>query len=156
MRQLITAISAASRHVPKRRERKLHVGLFGYGRSLDGVGDEVTLPRAIDFAAFLYSIGVPPELLGLAALDRDDLAFVREVYPSLDEDLRAVLRFTNERHVKELLGDEYLSLVGQFTDELDRVHEGLTSAIRAGIADNAPVNVSHYVGEAAQLRRFLG
>ena len=46
--------------------------------------------------------------------------------------------------------------MGQFTDELDRVHEGLTSAIRAGIADNAPVNVSHYVGEAAQLRRFLG
>ena len=156
VRRLITAISAASRQVPKRRERKLHVGLFGYGRSLDGVGDEVTLPRAIGFAASLYSIGIPPELLGLAALDQDDLAFEREVYPSLDEDLRAAFRITNERHVKELLGDKYLRLVGQFTDELDRVHEGLTSAIRAGIADNAPVNVSHYVGEAAQLRRFLG
>jgi phosphoenolpyruvate carboxylase len=156
VRRLIGNITAASRHVPKRRERKLHVGLFGYGRSLDGVGDEVTLPRAIGFAASLYSIGVPPELLGLTALNRDDLAFVREFYPSLEEDLRASLRFSNERHVKELLGDEYLALVGKFTDEIDRVHEGLTSAIRAGMAAHTHVDISHYVGEAGQLRRFLG
>ena len=36
--QLTSVISAASAHVPRRRERKMHVGLFGYGRSLDGVG----------------------------------------------------------------------------------------------------------------------
>ena len=156
VRNLITTITAAARHVPKRRERKLHVGLFGYGRSLDGVGDEVTLPRAIGFAASLYAIGVPPELLGLTALDGDDLAFVREVYPSLDDDLRAALRFVNERAVKELLGEEYLRLAGRYTDELDRVHEGLTSAIQAGIAYGSRVDISHYVEEAAQLRRFLG
>ncbi len=156
VRQLINAISDASRHVPRRRERKLHVGLFGYGRSLDGVGDAVTLPRAIGFAAALYSIGLPPELLGLAALNQEDLAFVRQVYPSMDEDLRAALRFANERHVKEMLGDEYLNLVKRYTDQLDRVHEGLTSAIRAGITSSVPVGISHYIGEAAQLRRFLG
>ncbi len=156
VRRLIGIISAASRHVPRRRERKLHVGLFGYGRSLDGVGDEVTLPRAIGFAAAMYSIGVPPELLGLTALDEDDLAFVRQVYPSLDADLRAALRFANERQVKELLGDDYLSLVGRFTDEIDRVHEGLTSAICAGMDARTHVDISHYVGEAGQLRRFLG
>ena len=64
VRRLITIISAVSRYVPRRRDRKLHVGLFGYGRTLDGVGDEVTLPRAIGFAASMYSIGIPPELLG--------------------------------------------------------------------------------------------
>ena len=79
----------------------------------------MTLPRAIGFSASLYSIGVPPELLGLASLDEDDLAFVREVYPSIDGDLRAALSFANERHVKELLGEPYLDLLGQFTDELD-------------------------------------
>ena len=156
VRKLIGIITAASRHVPKRRERKLHVGLFGYGRSLDGVGDEVTLPRAIGYAASMYSIGVPPELLGLTALDREDLAFVREVYPSLDEDLRAALRYTNERNVKELLGDDYLALASRFTEEIDRVHEGLTSAIRAGMDTSTHVDLSHYVGEAGQLRRFLG
>ena len=155
VQKMIQIISAVSSHVPKRRERKMHVGLFGYGRSLDGVGG-VTLPRAIGFTASLYSIGVPPELLGLAALTDVDLAFVREVYPSLDEDLRAALRFTNERHVMELLGAPYMRLVEQFAGDIDRVHEGLTSAIRAGIDNNAGVNIRHYVEEAAHLRRFLG
>ena len=134
----------------------MHVGLFGYGRSLGGVGG-VTLPRAIGFAASLYSIGVPPELLGLAALDEDDLTFVREVYPSIDGDLRAALRFANERHVKELLGEPYLGLLGKFTDELDRVHEGLTSAIWASLnRDSTTVEIDHYIQEAAHLRLFLG
>ena len=156
MQKLIRAISTVSNHIPRRRDRRLHVGLFGYGRSMEGV-EGVTLPRAIRFTASLYSIGVPPELLGLAALDQADLAFVREVYPNLDGDLRAALRFANERHVKELLGEPYLRLLGQFTDEIDRVHEGLTSAIRASISgSSATEHVSHFVEEAAHLRRFLG
>ena len=156
VQRLIRVIRSASAHVPRRRERRLHVGLFGYGRTLGGVG-EVTLPRAISFTASLYSIGVPPELLGLASLTAEDLAFVREVYPSMDGDLRASLRFANERHVKELLGESYLSLLGQFTDELDRVHEGLTSAIWAGINHHTTtMNITHCVEEAAHLRRFLG
>ena len=154
--RLTGVIRAASAHVPRRRERRLHVGLFGYGRTLGGVG-EVTLPRAISFTASLYSIGVPPELLGLASLTPDDLAFLREVYPSLEGDLRAALRFANERHVEELLGEPYLGLLGQFTDELDRVHEGLTSAIRAGINQGTTtMNITHCVEEAACMRRFLG
>ena len=156
VQELADVIRTVSAYVPKRRERRLHVGLFGYGRTLGGVG-EVTLPRAIGFTASLYSIGIPPELLGLATLTESDLAFVREAYPSFDGDLRAALRFTNERQVKELLGEPYLRLVSQFTDELDRVHEGLTSAIWASIDhDKATVSIPHYVEEAARLRRFLG
>ena len=156
VQDLVKVIRVVSGHVPRRRERKMHVGLFGYGRSLGGVGG-VTLPRAIGFTASLYSIGVPPELLGLASLSASDLAFVREVYPSFDGDLRAALRFANERHVKELLGDTYVGLLGQFTDELDRVHEGLTSAIWASSShESASAHIGHYIEEAAQLRRFLG
>ncbi len=155
VRDLLEVISSVAGHVPRRRERKLHVGLFGYGRSLGGFGG-ATLPRAIGFAASLYSIGVPPELLGLAALDDEDLAFVRETCPSLDEDLRAALRFANERHVLELLGADYMRIVARFTDELDRVHEGLTGAVWAGISGDAPVNIQNYVQEAARIRRFLG
>ena len=156
VQRLTGAIRAVSAQVPKRRERKMHVGLFGYGRTLGGVGG-VTLPRAIGFTASLYSIGVPPELLGLASLDESALAYVREVYPSLDGDLRASLRFANERHVKELLGQPYLDLLGRFTDELDRVHEGLTSAIWASIdRDSTTVHLSHFIEEAAHLRHFLG
>ena len=155
VQRLAEIIRTVSGYVPRRRDRRLHVGLFGYGRTLgDG---EVTLPRAIGFTASLYSIGVPPELLGVASLTADDLSYLREVYPSFDGDLRAALRFTNERHVRDLLGERYLRLVGQFTDELDRVHEGLTSAIWASIDhDKSTVNIPHYVEEAARIRRFLG
>jgi phosphoenolpyruvate carboxylase len=156
VRRLAPVIASVAVQVPKRRERKLHVGLFGYGRTLEGSAD-VALPRAIGFCAALYSIGVPPELLGLTALDGDDLAFVREVYPSFDGDMREALRFTNERHVKELLGDEYLRLAGRFADGVDRIHEGLTSAVMAGIGQGgSDYHINHYVEEAAHLRRFLG
>ncbi len=156
VQDLTGVITTVSAHVPRRRERKMHVGLFGYGRSLGGVGG-VTLPRAIGFAASLYSIGVPPELLGLACLSESDLEFIREVYPNLDEDLRAALRFTNERNVRELLGDTYMNVVEQFTDELDRVHEGLTSAIWASVASgDETTRRFQFVEEAAQLRHFLG
>ena len=156
VRDLTAVITTVSAHVPRRRERKMHVGLFGYGRSLGGVGG-VTLPRAIGFAASLYSIGVPPELLGLACLTESDLEFIREVYPNMDGDLRAALRFTNERHVRELLGDSYMSVVGKYTDELDRVHEGLTSAIWASVGnEDVTTHRLQFVEEAAHIRHFLG
>ncbi len=156
VRQLTGVIRSVSAYVPKRRERKMHVGLFGYGRSLGGVGG-VTLPRAIGFTASLYSIGVPPELLGLGSLTQSDLDLIRDVYPSFDDDLRAALRFANERRVKHLLGDEYVTLVRKFTDETDHVHEGLTSAIWAGTdVEGTRGNIVHYMEEAARLRSFLG
>ena len=156
VRDLTDVITTVSAHVPRRRERKMHVGLFGYGRTLGGVGGG-TLPRAIGFAASLYSVGVPPELLGLACLSESDLGFIREVYPNMDEDLRAALRFTNERNVRELLGEPYMSVVGQYTDELDRVHEGLTSAIWASVGnEDVATHTFHFVEEAAYLRHFLG
>ncbi|TRM74808.1 phosphoenolpyruvate carboxylase, partial [Sulfolobus sp. B5] len=51
--------------LPRRRARKLHIGLFGYSRSTG----KVTLPRAISFVGSLYSIGIPPEIIGISALD---------------------------------------------------------------------------------------
>ena len=156
VQKLIGAIKAVSPHVPKRRERKLHVGLFGYGRSLGGVGG-VTLPRAISFTASLYSIGIPPELLGLASLTEQDILYVKDVYPSLFGDLRAALRFANERRVRELLGEPYSAVLSRFAGELDEVHEGLTSAIWASVGQDGPTgHITHFIEEAAHLRRFLG
>ena len=155
VRKLAPIITKSSACVPKRRDRKLHVGLFGYGRSLAGSSD-VTLPRAIAFAASLYSIGIPPEILGMTAFDKDDLAFVREVYPNLDEDLAVALSFVNETRVRSLLGDAYSDVLLRYGRTIDRVHEGLTSAIWAGLQRQGHAHLTDYVEEAARLRRFLG
>lgn len=53
-------INEMAAQVPKRRSRMQHIGLFGYNR---GVG-KTTLPRAINFTAAWYSMGVPPEFIG--------------------------------------------------------------------------------------------
>ena len=155
VRELAPTVASASAHVPRRRERKLHVGLFGYGRSLAG-SEDVTLPRAIAFAATLYSIGVPPEILGLGALGDDDFAYLREVYPSMADDLSAALRFSNETRVTQLLGDDYRRLLVRFAHDIDRIHEGLTTAIWAGLVQNRTAQTPHFIEEAGQIRRFLG
>ena len=58
--------------------------------------------------------------------------------------------------VKDLLGDEYLQLSVKYANGVDRVHEGLTSAIWAALDRDTTVNIPHYVEEAAALRHFLG
>ncbi|MCS7199240.1 MAG: phosphoenolpyruvate carboxylase, partial [Caldimicrobium sp.] len=60
--RLAGIINLISRYVPRRRMRKLHVGLFGYSRQLG----KVSLPRAIGFCASCYSMGLPPEIIGFS------------------------------------------------------------------------------------------
>ena len=144
---------------PRRRDRKLHIGLFGYSRALEAEEDgqeTIRLPRAIEFCASLYSVGIPPELLGIDALGQEDFSYLKEVYPSLEEDLAAALRFANEEAIAHHLGPRYAALAAQYAGDLDRVHQGLTAAIWASLDSRPPSYTQRYVVEAARLRHFLG
>lgn len=88
--------------VPKRRDRRQHIGLLAYARSMG----EQTLPRAITFTAAFYSIGVPPEFIAfgrsLRNLNKDDLKLLMEVYPNIASDLKVAGAYLNRDNLIKL------------------------------------------------------
>ncbi len=150
--ELAAIINRVSKYIPGRRKRKPHVGLFGYSRGVNGV----KLPRAIKFTAAMYSVGFPPELLGLNALTKKEYEFAKTVYINFERDLRAALKFYNpdspfvpaeiKMKVKEFFGDF----------ETHKLHRETTSCILKSLAENRTENLSEFVINAASFRKFLG
>src|SRR3989339_859700 len=90
-------------YLPKRRERVLHIGLFGYSR---GVG-KVKLPRAIGFTGALYSLGIPPELIGTGrgikyATDNNKIKLLEKYYLNIRDDLKKAGRFVQKDELSKL------------------------------------------------------
>jgi len=95
-------INSVASYIPERRARKLHIGLFGYSRKVGGV----ILPRAIPFAGALYSLGVPPEFIGLEALNSlsdDEWDVLRKCYVNMKYDLNAVAGYLSWQNVNTLM-----------------------------------------------------
>ncbi|KKQ37836.1 MAG: Phosphoenolpyruvate carboxylase [Candidatus Roizmanbacteria bacterium GW2011_GWA2_37_7] len=165
-------INQISKYIPKRRERVQHVGLFGYSR---GVGD-VKLPRAITFTSVLYSIGVPPELIGtgrgihaLSIIKKQNLMELLErYYINIRSDLLHAISYTNfevlEALAKNTTGfDDILSDVTEIIKYLgsevaltndQKAHTKLTSQIYKGL--NNGKDVTNLIEKAALVRRSLG
>lgn len=95
-------LQAVFEAIPRRRDRRQHIGLLAYGRSM---GD-AKLPRAITFTAGFYSLGVPPEFIGmgraLKALAPADLDLVLREYRNLKSDLDQAGRFLNADNLAKL------------------------------------------------------
>lgn len=100
-----SSIAHISSLVPARRMRKLHVGAFAYSRRL---GD-VELPRAIPYSCSFYSLGLPPEFIGLRfiqQLNEEEYSLLTEIYVGLEEDLRKVAPLVCFDNINILLGGE--------------------------------------------------
>jgi phosphoenolpyruvate carboxylase len=111
--KIATTVNKLAKFFPKRRERVQHVGLFGYSR---GIG-KVTLPRAIKFTGSLYSIGIPPSLIGLgrglkAADEKGLLSELAKYYVNIKSDYQKVARFVNLENL-EKLSQNQVSVTGQ-------------------------------------------
>jgi phosphoenolpyruvate carboxylase len=154
--------------IPKRRDRRQHIGLLAYSRSMDGQN----LPRAITFTAGFYSIGVPPEFIGagrtLKALTPEELRVLLSVYPSLAADFEAAGRYLNLDNlrkfaagsadwkkilqdvegVQEVLGVE----LGPKTKDEER-HQELNTEL-TGLPGDA--DASGLITQMAELRKSLG
>ncbi len=145
-------INKIARFVPKRRKRKLHIGLFGYSRSVNGI----QLPRAITFTAALYSIGIPPEILGLNALSDKDLEQVEEVYVNFRKDLKDALQYYNPH--QDYLPEPLIEKINELNidHEINEEHESITTFISSSLKKIKNVNIEEQVLMAANIRRFLG
>lgn len=149
--KLAPVVQRMARFVPARRTRKLHVGLFGYARNVGGHA----LPRAIGLTASLYSIGMPPELLGLEALTADDLEFLKTAAPRLASNLSVAGRYL--RNDPDLVPPEVVRAAADLglLDDPDTEHEAVTGEI-AKLARSDGGDPSALLVRAARLRGFLG
>jgi phosphoenolpyruvate carboxylase len=149
---LADTINRYARYVPSRRARKLHVGLFGYARQLEGV----TLPRAISFTCALYSAGMPPELLALEALEPADLEFVRSVYPSFDAKVAEALRYADLDGPLAAPDLKPAVLRAGYDWEPEPEHLDVVRRMREAVATSQESAASDMLLQAALMRRFLG
>lgn len=155
--KLTPLINAVAKFVPPRRKRKLHTGLFGYTRAVAGK----RLPRAISFCAALYSIGLPPEFLGLANLKPSHIKTIVEIYPNFIDDLREAAAFFDPQCLPMLpirVADDIRRTVRllKLDGKPELIHQALVGALRSQLNKSDQRVIPDLITQAAKVRRFLG
>jgi phosphoenolpyruvate carboxylase len=120
-------INSVASYMPRRRARKLHIGLFGYSRKVGGA----VLPRAIPFAGALYSLGIPPEFIGFEALnslDEDEWDVLRKYYTNMNYDLDTVAGYLSWQNVNTLM-DVYKQVSRRVGVEGEKLRSALTELL---------------------------
>ncbi len=168
-------INLVAGDLPKRRERVQHVGLFGYSRGLG----KVRLPRAIGFTAALYSIGVPPELIGtgrgLKSLNNESgiknhgLETLEKYYLNLRQDLKRSGAYLNKKNLRALAVknklfknieedvaeiEKYLGEKLEPRSKEETEHQKITGKILQNL--NSGKSTRDLVEKSAHLRKSLG
>jgi len=162
-------INTLAGQLPKRRERVQHIGLFGYSR---GMG-KVTLPRAIGFTAALYSLGIPPELIGtgrgLKNLNKKELEALNKTYVNFKKDIVAAGRYLNKENLEKLskkypafklITEDVKMLEEYFGEDFqpktleEKEHHILTSRIADAFMKKE--KMTDLIVKAAVLRKSLG
>ncbi|MDQ2915513.1 MAG: phosphoenolpyruvate carboxylase [Chloroflexota bacterium] len=155
VQELAPLVNTVARAVPRRRLRKMHVGLFGYNRASAGV----SLPRAIPFCASLYSLGVPPEVIGLAAVTDADWSWLRATVPAMEAELDDALRYLDADRLEWLpplvrkSAERALTLVER--ERVDAEHTEISREVRR-VAQAGGAQMAELIVRAASMRHFLG
>jgi phosphoenolpyruvate carboxylase len=155
--------------IPKRRDRRQHIGLLAYGRNVGAV----KMPRAITFTAGFYSIGVPPELIGLGrlleTLTKEEIKVLNTEYPSMQEDILRAGRYLNvdnlallasknsawkdvEKDIK--LAEAYFGTPIRPVTNIEKAHKNLTANVI--ILKNNKEALGPLLSQMAEIRKSLG
>ncbi len=170
---LVQPINDVTFYLPKRRARKLHVGLFGYSRNTG----KAKLPRAISFVGALYSIGIPPEILGIASLSKMPDMYnevLRNLYKYMEYDMKASVKYFNYEsldYLKEIwrvdektinmIRDDMIYLednIGIPTDNSYNIqkHNLYTKLLLMAFKNGKFEEVNAFIYEMSLLRKFIG
>jgi len=171
---LAELINKVATLLPKRRARKLHIGLFGYSRNTG----KVTLPRAISFVGALYTIGIPPELIGastIGELREDEFELFKTAYKYFDEDIREAARFFNYESLSLLsemwkvdqkviegikqdinFVEDNLGIKLGGNDYMSLKHVTFSSLVHLALKDNRIDEAKHLIAEMAKIRGSIG
>ena len=167
---IATIINTIAKKLPGHRERVQHIGLFGYSRGTENV----QLPRAIKFTGSLYSIGIPPELIGSGkalrhAKETGFLPLLEKLCPYLREDFAHVGHYLNRENVEHLAKkhpgikaihddiegiEEVLGIKIGPTKPHHYIHRNLSSTIYYKLGLNE--DFSEEALKAAEIRKSLG
>ncbi len=129
----VDAVNYIASFIPPRRGRKLHIGLYGYSRRVAGK----SVPRAIPFTGAFYSLGLPPEFIGMRVLrnlNEEEYNILRQVHTKLREDFEeagrrvvweAISLLTEYRsQLSKHLSDEfYRKFLPLYLEDLETVSE---------------------------------
>jgi phosphoenolpyruvate carboxylase len=134
---LAGTINSFSKIIPHRRERMLHIGLFGYSRGMAGK----RLPRAISFTSVLYSLGVPPELIGTGrglreAEEKGLTPVLKTLYRNIEKDLIHAGQFLNKENLA------FLSRKSNYWRGVQKDIEGIERFLGRELG---PQTVEHYL-----------
>ncbi len=173
LQPIARAVNAVAGMLPRRRARKSHAGTFGYSREVLGV----SLPRAIAFTGALYSMGMPPELLGarcLRDMGEGEWRLLEDLYLGLKEDLQEAALFYDEEMLEEAarifkIPDEALRslkddvssvewLLGRAAGPRDlrsRKHSALLRLYMISLSGDL-ADAARYLEEAARVRMAIG
>lgn len=165
---LVPSMQPLFKGVPKRRDRRQHIGLLAYSRSMGGQ----ELPRAITFTSAFYSVGVPPEFIAagrtVASLSPQELQILHSVYPGIVADYEAAGRYLNIDNLQKFAAgntgwkgvlQDVEALEAAFSVKFgpsakdERRHRELSSQL-IELPDNS--NPSSLIEQMAQLRKSLG
>jgi len=171
---LAEAINKIALLLPRRRARKLHIGLFGYSRS----SGKVSLPRAISFTGALYSLGIPPELIGVSSLSKlneKEWDLLERAYKYYKHDLQTAAKFVNfeglelakeiwnideetTKKIKEDLSyaESVLGIKIGDSNSIGRKHALISSLALIAIKEGNVEEAKSYLLEMAKIRRSLG
>ncbi len=157
LKEIAPLVNKLAVFVPRRRARKLHTGLFGYSRQTD---EGITLPRVISFCASLYSIGLPPDILGLSALEPGDIKYVNIVFPRFKEKMSEVMSLWNEEVLDILpasIRSDIRKTVSMFDFKPNNDHRIFSSELIRKVKDNVlDSKITELITASGKVRNFLG